>query len=177
MKVHSPESLLDSSLMYILSQVLIELDIWKFLSPFFLQMTTVSWGWWQATQLEDGAQKGHWGEEGGPHLPLYPERGQRHTPSILFPRWMAALWVILFYFYRILWMQQGLPLKTVVLWPTTQIFHAMIHYHKNKVGVVDFANAQGLVMFCQSVGFCKIYYSHFIFEVLISNNIPEQNSK
>ena len=107
------ESLLDSSLMYILSQVLIELDIWKILSTFFLQMTTVSWGWWQATQLEDGAQKGHWGEEGGPHLPLYPERGQRHTPSILFPRWMAALWVILFYFYRILWMQQGLPLKTV----------------------------------------------------------------
>jgi hypothetical protein len=25
---------------------------------------------------------------------------------------MAALWVILFYFYRILWMQQGSPLKT-----------------------------------------------------------------
>ena len=30
-----PESLLDSSLMYILSQVLIELDIWKILSTFF----------------------------------------------------------------------------------------------------------------------------------------------
>ena len=33
----------------------------------------------------------------------------------------------------------------------------MIHYLKNKVGVVDFANA---------AGFCKIYYSHFIFEVI-----------
>ena len=55
----------------------------------------------------------------------------------------------------------------------------MIHYLKNKVGVVDLANAQGLVMFkaqgpkgpagfefYQSAGFCKIYYSHFIFEVI-----------
>ena len=48
----------------------------------------------------------------------------------------------------------------------------MIHYFKNKVGVVDFANAQGLVMglralkFYQSAGFCKIYYSYFIFEVM-----------
>ena len=38
------------------------------------------------------------------------------------------------------------------------IFETVVHYLKNKVGVVDFANAQ-------SAGFCKIYYSHFIFEV------------
>ena len=55
----------------------------------------------------------------------------------------------------------------------------MIHYLKNKVGVVDFANAQGVVMFkdqgpdgprtlkfYHSAGFCKIYYSHFNFEVM-----------
>ena len=28
-----------------------------------------------------------------------------------------------------------------------RFWHAMIHYLKNKVGVVDFANVQGLVMF------------------------------
>jgi hypothetical protein len=58
--------------------------------------------------------------------------------------------------------------------------HTMIHYLENKVGVVDFANAQGMVMFqsprarpgpramkfYHSAGFCKIYYSHFIFEVM-----------
>ena len=44
----------------------------------------------------------------------------------------------------------------------------MILYLKKKVGVVDFANAQGLVLkIYQSAGFCKIYYSHFIFEVII----------
>ena len=37
-----------------------------------------------------------------------------------------------------------------------------VHYLKNKVEVVDFANAQGL----KHKGFCKIYYSHFIFEVI-----------
>ena len=45
------------------------------------------------------------------------------------------------------------------------------HYLKNKVEVVDFANAQGpegpagfeILPFA---GFCKIYYSHFIFEVI-----------
>ena len=59
----------------------------------------------------------------------------------------------------------------------------MIHNPEHKEGVVDFANAQGLVMFesqwalkfYQSAGFCKIYYSQFIFEV--SNSIPEQNAK
>jgi hypothetical protein len=58
---------------------------------------------------------------------------------------------------------------------------AMIHYPENKVGVVDFANAQGLVMFAlkfyQSVGFCKIYYSHFIFEVITFLSKIQNHSK
>ena len=42
----------------------------------------------------------------------------------------------------------------------------MIHYLKNKVGV-DFANAQGVALkYYHSAGFCKIYYFHFIFEVM-----------
>jgi hypothetical protein len=53
------------------------------------------------------------------------------------------------------------------------------------VGVVDFANAQGLVMFSgpwalkfyQSAGFCKIYYSHFIFEVITFLSIIQEHSK
>ena len=57
---------------------------------------------------------------------------------------------------------------------------AMIHYLKNKVGVVDFTKARGVVKFqspralagpwalkhYHSLGICKIYYSHFIFEVM-----------
>ena len=53
-------------------------------------------------------------------------------------------------------------------------------YLENKVGVVDFTKACGLVefqsprarqgpralKFYHSAGFCKIYYSHFIFEVM-----------
>ena len=56
----------------------------------------------------------------------------------------------------------------------------MIHYLENKVGVVDFTKARGLVKFqspralagpwalkhYHSLGNCKIYYSHFIFEVM-----------
>ena len=54
------------------------------------------------------------------------------------------------------------------------------YYLENKVGVVDFTKAHGLVKFqsswalsgpwalkhYQSLGVCKIYYSRFIFEVM-----------
>jgi hypothetical protein len=53
----------------------------------------------------------------------------------------------------------------------------MIHYLENKVGVVDFANAQGLVMFYQSAGFSKIYHSHFIFEVITFLSKNQNHSK
>ena len=59
-------------------------------------------------------------------------------------------------------------------------FSQECYYLKNKVGVVDFTKARGLVKFqkpagpsgswalkhYQSLGVCKIYYSHFIFEVM-----------
>ena len=60
----------------------------------------------------------------------------------------------------------------------SNIDQTMIHYLENKVGVVDFANAQGMVMkFYQSVGFCKIYYSHFIFEVITFLSKIQNHSK
>ena len=54
------------------------------------------------------------------------------------------------------------------------------YYLENKVGVVDFTKARGMVKFqspralagpwalkhYHSLGVCKIYYSHFIFEVM-----------
>ena len=54
------------------------------------------------------------------------------------------------------------------------------YYLENKVGVVDFTKARGLVKFqspqalagpwalkhYHSLGICKIYYSYFIFEVM-----------
>jgi len=79
-------------------------------------------------------------------------------------------------------MASGQPLKIVQRLMPHPVFYieAMIHYLENKVGVVDFANAQGMVIFesprarqgpralkfYHSAGFCKIYYSHFIFEVM-----------
>jgi hypothetical protein len=67
----------------------------------------------------------------------------------------------------------------------------MIHYLENTVGVVDFANAQEMEMVCspsahqglralkfyQSAGFCKIYYSHFIFEVITFMRKIQNHSK
>ena len=60
-----------------------------------------------------------------------------------------------------------------------------------KVGVVDFTKARRLVKFqspralagpwalkhYQSLGICKIYYSHFIFEVMYHCNLPSNNLK
>ena len=51
-----------------------------------------------------------------------------------------------------------------------------MHYLENKVGVADFAKSPWGLKLYQSSGFCKIYYSHFIF-VFWGNNILEQNSK
>ena len=59
-------------------------------------------------------------------------------------------------------------------------FSKECHYLENKVGVVDFTKARGMVKFqspralagpwalkhYHSLGICKIYYSHFIFEVI-----------
>ena len=59
-------------------------------------------------------------------------------------------------------------------------FSKECHYLENKVGVVDFTKARGMVKFqspralagpwalkhYHSLGICKIYYSHFIFEVM-----------
>ena len=48
-------------------------------------------------------------------------------------------------------------------------FSQECYYLKNKVGVVDFTKARGLVKFQSPLGplgICKIYYSHFIFEVM-----------
>ena len=58
----------------------------------------------------------------------------------------------------------------------------MIHYLENKVGVVNFVNAQGLagpwaLKFYQSAGFCKIYYSQFIFEVITFLSKFQNHSK
>ena len=57
------------------------------------------------------------------------------------------------------------------------MLRTVIHYLKKEVGVVDFAKTQGFqsprarkgpraLKFYQFAGFCKIYYSHFIFEVI-----------
>ena len=42
-------------------------------------------------------------------------------------------------------------------------FSKECHYLQNKVGVVDFTKARGPF---GPLGFCKIYYSHFILEVM-----------
>ena len=61
-------------------------------------------------------------------------------------------------------------------------FSKECHYLENKVGVVDFTKARGMVKFqspralagpwalkhYHSLGICKIYYSHFIFEVMLT---------
>jgi hypothetical protein len=60
------------------------------------------------------------------------------------------------------------------------------YYLENKVGVVGFTKARGLVKFqspralagpwalkrYHSLGVCKIYYSHFIFEVMYHSLDP-----
>ena len=54
-------------------------------------------------------------------------------------------------------------------------------YLENKVAVVDFTKARGLVKFqralkhYQSLGDCKIYYSHFIVEVMYQSNLGQKN--
>ena len=85
-------------------------------------------------------------------------------------------------------LKSGWNMKKIFCCPAIELFHCLrlplwktvIHYLEKKVGVVDFANAQGMVMFWsprarqgpralklyQSAGFWKIYYSHFIFEVI-----------
>ena len=73
--------------------------------------------------------------------------------------------------------------NTTIIWRFFRVilnFAQECYYLENKVGVVDFTKARGLVKFqspralagpwalkhYQSLGVCKIYYSHFIFEVM-----------
>ena len=85
-------------------------------------------------------------------------------------------------------------LNITIIW---QFFRVILnfaqewYYLENKVGVVHFTKARGMVKFqspralagpwalkyYQSWGFCKIYYSHFIFEVITFLSKIQNHSK
>ena len=84
--------------------------------------------------------------------------------------------------------------KTTMIWQFFAVilnFSQECYYLKNKVGVVDFTKARGLVKIqsprafpgpwalkhYQYLGICKIYYSHFIFEVMYHFHFPSLISK
>ena len=86
--------------------------------------------------------------------------------------------------------------KNTIIWQFFKVilnFAQECYYLKNKVGVVDFTKARKVVKFqspraqsgpwtlkhYHSLGICKIYYSHFIFEVMyhywqIRPGLPKQ---
>ena len=80
------------------------------------------------------------------------------------------------FFFEFLKCYHNLTILEYVILNFAQVYY----YLENKVGVVDFTKARGLVKLqslralvglwtlkhYHSLGVCKIYYSHFIFEVM-----------